>query len=65
MMASDGTRAEQSRRGNILVIEDEPGMAEILRVNLEASGYRVAVAENGLEALKQMDRERPDLVTLD
>lgn len=49
-------------KGNILVIEDEPGMAEILRVNLEASGYQVTVAEDGLEALKRLEAERPDLV---
>ena len=53
------------RRGKILVIEDEPGLQEILVLNLEANGYEVVTAADGIEALQKFDTEKPDLVTLD
>lgn len=52
-------------RPKILIVEDEPGMAEILRLNLQASNYGVVVAADGLKALQVFETEGPDLVTLD
>jgi two-component system KDP operon response regulator KdpE len=49
----------------ILVVDDEPGMIEILRINLEWEGYEVSEASNGLEGLEKTLTERPDLVILD
>lgn len=53
------------RRPKILIVEDEPGMVEILRLNLQASNYGVVVAGDGLKALQVFESEEPDLVTLD
>lgn len=50
---------------NILVVEDEPDIALLLRTRLESSGYAVRVAEDGKTALDQAQRSRPDLVILD
>ena len=50
---------------SILVIEDEPGVAEILQVNLQAGGHAVSVVGDGQEALGALDREPADLVLLD
>ncbi len=52
-------------KAKILVVEDEPGLVEVLTVNLRASGYEVITASDGLEALRRFDDEQPDLVTLD
>jgi len=51
----------------ILVVEDEEHLAEGLRFNLEAEGYEVAIAADGLRALEMLAvRERGvDLVILD
>lgn len=49
----------------ILVVEDEPFIRQILKVQLETSGYTVATAENGVQALKEIKSNRPDLVLLD
>lgn len=49
----------------ILVVEDEADIAEVIQINLEAAGYSVVVARDGLAALRLFDSERPDLVTLD
>jgi two-component system phosphate regulon response regulator PhoB len=49
----------------ILVVEDEPAVAELLRVGLEAEGFEVLKAEDGLECLKKIRSQKPSLVILD
>jgi len=49
----------------VLVVEDEGAQREVLRYNLEAEGFRVAMAENGDEALLLVAEEKPDLIVLD
>ena len=50
---------------HILLVEDEKSLVELMRYNLERSGYRVTVAVNGEEALTSVADDRPDLVLLD
>jgi two-component system response regulator ResD len=56
---------EQHTRGSVLVVDDEPTIAEVVARYLERAGYRTAVAHDGDEALACADRRRPDLVVLD
>src|SRR5215210_4928137 len=49
----------------ILVVEDEPQIANFLRVGLGYEGFSVAVAEDGHEALAELKRFKPQLVILD
>jgi len=49
----------------ILVVEDEPTLAQALRYNLEREGYRVLLAFQGQEGLALARTESPDLVILD
>jgi two-component system KDP operon response regulator KdpE len=49
----------------ILVVEDEPGMARVLQVGLEARGYDVRVAATGQQALSAIGYEEPAVVLLD
>jgi DNA-binding response OmpR family regulator len=49
----------------ILVVDDEPAIVDVLTYNLEKAHYRVVIARDGEEALKQMRHERPDLIILD
>lgn len=49
----------------VLVVEDEPGLLELMTINLQGSGYDVVGARDGLVALQIAERERPDLITLD
>jgi two-component system KDP operon response regulator KdpE len=48
-----------------LVIDDEPQIRRLLRVTLEANGYRVFDAANGNDGLAQAAQRRPDVVLLD
>src|SRR4029434_188689 len=48
-----------------LVIDDEPQMRRLLRVTLEANGYRVFDAATGQDGVAQAAQRRPDVVLLD
>jgi two-component system, OmpR family, phosphate regulon response regulator PhoB len=49
----------------ILVVEDEPAIRELLKVNLVDAGYEVREAENAEAARSALDRVLPDLLLLD
>ncbi len=49
----------------IMVVDDEPGIVDIARANLEGSGFSVIEAYDGEEALRKIKEEKPDLVVLD
>ena len=49
----------------VLLIEDEPGLLEILALNLRAAGYRVETAQDGLVAWQRFEAAPPDVVVLD
>lgn len=54
-----------TRLPKILIVEDEPDMILGLRGNFEYQGYKVAVASDGLQAVKNALKELPDLILLD
>jgi DNA-binding response OmpR family regulator len=49
----------------IVIIENNPVFRRALKMRLEAGGFRIFDAENGLEGLNTVRRENPDLVILD
>ena len=49
----------------VLLVEDEYGNAEVLRLLLEAEGYRVAQAGDGREALALLAGEKPAVILSD
>lgn len=51
--------------GRILVVEDDPTSADVLREALEAAGHEVILAEDGQTALDGLGPVDPDLVLLD
>jgi phosphate regulon transcriptional regulator PhoB len=59
------TTATAPGTGRILVVEDEPDVAELLRYHLTREGYEVVVASTGMEAVKRARDLHPDLVLLD
>jgi DNA-binding response OmpR family regulator len=56
---------ETHARGSVLVVDDEPTIAEVVSRYLERAGYRTQVAADGVEALAAVASDRPDLVVLD
>jgi DNA-binding response OmpR family regulator len=49
----------------VLVVDDEPTIAEVVSRYLDRAGYETATAGDGLEALRLAAERRPDLVVLD
>jgi two-component system phosphate regulon response regulator PhoB len=49
----------------ILVVDDEPDLLELVRVNLSQAGFEVETAETGRQALERVRRSAPDLLILD
>lgn len=49
----------------ILVVEDEPDIRKLVQYNLTQERFNVLEAEDGEQALKLLQRERPNLVILD
>jgi two-component system response regulator ResD len=52
-------------RGSVLVVDDEPTIAEVVSRYLERAGYHARVASDGPAAVKAAAEQRPDLVVLD
>lgn len=52
-------------KSKILVVDDEVNIVELIKMNLEGSGYEVIEAYTGMEAITQTDFFSPDLILLD
>ena len=59
------TAASAPARRSVLIVDDEPTIAEVVARYLERAGYRTRVARDGDEALAAAAEQRPDLVVLD
>lgn len=49
----------------ILVVDDEPGILELVRVYLEKEGWRVILAMDGGQAIDRIEIANPDMIVLD
>ena len=50
---------------HVLIVEDDPDYAALLRSILRGAGYSVAMAHTCEDALSQVRKARPDVITLD
>jgi DNA-binding response OmpR family regulator len=55
----------QHARGKVLVVDDEPTIADVVSRYLARAGYDARVAHTGQEALSRAAGDRPDVVVLD
>jgi two-component system, response regulator, stage 0 sporulation protein F len=58
-------RRDRMRSRKILIAEDEDLLRMLYKEELEEAGYEVITAENGKEALHQIESAKPDIVVLD
>jgi two-component system response regulator ResD len=59
------TQPDVGQGAPVLVIEDDAGIARLVRLYLEEAGFRVVAAGDGLAGLELHESERPQLVVLD
>ncbi|MEJ7824991.1 MAG: response regulator transcription factor [Solirubrobacteraceae bacterium] len=62
---NDDQRMSDHSRGRILVVDDEPTIAEIVSRYIERAGYETRIAADGHAALARASTWHPDLVVLD
>ena len=49
----------------ILLVDDEEDILEFLSYNLKKEGFKINTANNGISALKKLEKSKPDLIILD
>ena len=54
-----------TKTARVLIVEDEPTLADAMRYGLEREGFRCSVATDGSDALARFKSDPPDLVLLD
>ena len=64
-LAEDDATAAAADRGSLLIVDDNDVNREFLSRHLERQGHRVAVAEDGLQALNMIKKHSFDLLLLD
>ena len=53
------------QKPKIVLIEDEADIAALIKLQAELSGYKLVIETDGLNGLRAIEREKPDLVLLD
>ena len=53
------------KKKQVLVVDDEPGIVNVLRIKLKVSGYHVVTTMSGAEAIEIIRKHEPDIVLLD
>jgi len=54
-----------SEKKRVLIVDDEPDFADIVKGNLEREGFDIEIAYNGVEALEKVKANPPDAIVLD
>jgi len=49
----------------VLIVDDDPGIRDVVRIALRREGYETAEASSGLEAVRAVETSPPDAVVLD
>ena len=55
----------ENKNKKVLIVEDDPFIADVYVLKLESEGYNVETAEDGLKGLEALKKKRFDVVLLD
>jgi len=53
------------KKYKLLIVDDEPNLRMLYEAEFKSEGYEVTMASNGPEAIKMVEKEKPDLVIMD
>ena len=62
---SDAAAREAGAKNRLLLVEDDPGLVELLKWHLEREAFEVTITPDGEEALMLAKERPPDVVLLD
>ena len=65
LLSRTGKENDLNANRSILVVEDEADISRVIELNLLAEGYKVRLAADGFEGLRQIREHKPELVLLD
>ena len=65
MLDNENCRIDTIQIDTILIVDDNPVNNKLIKVILEAAGYKTCCAKNGLECLDKVNEYLPDLILLD
>lgn len=57
--------SQTSNQHSVLVVDDDPGIRETTGMLLAAGGYQTRTAQNGFDALLQIEKKMPDVIISD
>jgi DNA-binding response OmpR family regulator len=63
--AAGAGQYNQDMNASVLIVEDEPELAQVLRDYLERAGYRVQSVHDGVSAISQFNHKPADIILLD
>jgi CheY-like chemotaxis protein len=49
----------------VMVVDDEAGILQLVKLELAAHGFRTVTASDGEEALRKVEEQPPDVILLD
>ncbi len=52
-------------RKRVMIIEDDPGLQEIYKINFESAGYEVLIEGDGLSGISEVVDKQPSVILLD
>lgn len=56
---------KNNQQKKVLVVEDEPHIAKLIKIRLEAAGFKVFCAYDGYQGVDFAIKKKPDLIVLD
>ena len=59
------TPRKKTGGAKILVVDDDRYISEFMNIILSQGGYEVVIAQDGLEGIDKVEKEKPDLILLD
>ncbi len=65
MINRDGIAGTKMKTIQIMLVEDEPSIAEVVTLYFRRAGFQVQTFSDGAQALKQLEQQLPDLLVLD
>lgn len=54
-----------TQKKNLVLLEDEDDIAALIKLQADISGYKLHVEKDGINGLRTIERDKPDLVLLD
>ncbi|MFZ2969796.1 MAG: response regulator [Minisyncoccia bacterium] len=56
---------EENKKVKVLIIEDDSYISDMYKIKFESENFETIVAEDGISGIKEIEKQKPDIVLLD